>query len=716
MEFIVASSLKNITALDARQLASIVWSCAQLAHDQPLMPLLDALDGLLDELPTQQVGWLADSQSLPVGLHARVTERLGSAVNLLKESLAEMVPGPDGFSERSGVLQGFSEAVARVGADQLGNSGSRWLLTACGISEISPNALSPELGRLDHGNSKRLLVRASFVFDIKIHGAIEQNEPISILQGSYVAVSGTKDGIRGNRWISPVQLPVASLVDRSLCGEFQVLAKLCDEILEKTGQARRSSPGIDPAEARAAGNKAVAAQRYAAAAELYCNGLQHPDLDLLAPCPRVKEEAESLEWISVTSAAVKAAIAYAAQGCPCDVVKHSSLVAAKRAVENAKETRTSANPAVLDSTGMNSNDGTNVATLWPQSKALHWAAALSRAYLTASLPEISMQRHTAEFRNPGAIAAAVGCLRLRPAWTAAVESVRRQCDKLVHLRALLGKVGNGEALLEAEILTLTSWALDCHGPISLKDGRVHTTQKVDKGAVLLLAQPLGGLSSEAESRILEELTLRRTLHSNTLCKRLCYFCSNDVATKEVVALLRNLQTQTDSGNCQMDALDAYLLSSPRPQLLPLLGQRCEVYSCDSPVDFAVLDGIVQQHRRSITQGHCGGPSKRYGLFPALEVFDEDPVANCTLVPCGDAVAVRSSMGSSEFGTQLVTFGTFETSNRSARPIDPELSHAKVIATEELQSEQAAAQTAVEEAAKAMMTSSKDSLAAAPQLT
>lgn len=26
-------------------------------------------------------------------------------------------------------------------------------------------------------------------------------------------------------------------------------------------------------------------RRYAAAAELYCNGLQHPDLDLLAACP-----------------------------------------------------------------------------------------------------------------------------------------------------------------------------------------------------------------------------------------------------------------------------------------------------------------------------------------------------------------------------------------------------------------------------------------------
>lgn len=235
MEFIVASSLKNITALDARQLASIVWCCAQLAHDQPLMPLLDALDGFLDELPTQQVGWLADSQSLPVGLHARVTQRLGFSVNLLKESLAQMVPGPDGFSETSKVLQGFAEAVARVGADQLGNSGSRSLLTACGISEISPNALSPELCKLDHGkDSKRLLVTASFAFDIKIHGA--PMSQVDSLQGSYVAVSGTKDGIRGNRWISPVQLPVASLVDRSLCGEFQVLAKLCDEILEKTGQ------------------------------------------------------------------------------------------------------------------------------------------------------------------------------------------------------------------------------------------------------------------------------------------------------------------------------------------------------------------------------------------------------------------------------------------------------------------------------------------------
>lgn len=227
---LVACSCEHITVLDARQVASIVWSCTQLtvAH-LPLMPLLDALDSpLLDDLPAQQVGWLADSMPLlPCRgrLPERAAQRLGASVNILAESLSSMAAAPDGFSETTGSLRSFAEAASRVGADQLGDSGSRLLLRTCGIGEMSPAAamvLSPELSVVQK-DSKRLLVRASSIFHIKI-GESE-------LKGTSVAVSGAKDGLRGNRWISPVQLPVAKLVDRSLCGEFQLLARLCDEIL-----------------------------------------------------------------------------------------------------------------------------------------------------------------------------------------------------------------------------------------------------------------------------------------------------------------------------------------------------------------------------------------------------------------------------------------------------------------------------------------------------
>eukprot|EP00435_Cladocopium_sp_Y103_P048529 s1455_g14.t1 len=97
---------ERLTALDARQVASIVWSCTQLKVAQlPLMPLLDALDSpLLDDLPAQQVGWLADSMPLLPScgrLLERFSQRLGASVKILEESLSSMAAAPDGFSETS---------------------------------------------------------------------------------------------------------------------------------------------------------------------------------------------------------------------------------------------------------------------------------------------------------------------------------------------------------------------------------------------------------------------------------------------------------------------------------------------------------------------------------------------------------------------------------------------------------------------------------------
>ncbi|CAJ1389199.1 unnamed protein product [Effrenium voratum] len=52
-------------------------------------------------------------------------------------------------------------------------------------------------------------------------------------------------------------------------------------IAVRAGEVRVSSLGLDPAQARALGNKAVASQQYAAAAEFYCLGLQHSEMDML---------------------------------------------------------------------------------------------------------------------------------------------------------------------------------------------------------------------------------------------------------------------------------------------------------------------------------------------------------------------------------------------------------------------------------------------------
>lgn len=492
----------------------------------------------------------------------------------------------------------------------------------------------------------------------------------------------------------------------------------------QAGEARRLSVGMEPALARAAGNKAVASQKFAAAAELYCLGLQHPDLDLLvtilsnrcqahlksrdygaAVCDaalvlqtrndakawarynqalrglkaehlasRVDGllqdplEAEVMEWRAVTKAAVKAAIDYAAQG-PCNVVKPGSLVAAKRAVENAKE---AANNEYKREDFVAAVEGYTRALACDP--ALEDAAAilgnLAHCRLCLGQPHC-------------AIAAAVGCLRLRPAWTVAVkalhrlsaalalagcwkmcekstlgelamadessqqfdaaipsgdagiETAQRQCEKLVHLRALLEGIRKGGAIdPDALCMSTPSMALDYCGPIQLKDG-VRTTQKVSKGALLLLVRPLGGLSSEAESRTLQERTMQRIQHSNALCKRLSYFCSVDIATKEVAEFLRNLPSEPTQEMC----IEWLLLSGQRPQLLPLLGQRHEVWSCRTPkLDGWALDGIIERYRRSFPSR-----KRRFGIFPALEVFhsaaDVAKMANCQLVPCGEAIAV-----------------------------------------------------------------------------
>ena len=125
---------------------------------------------------------------------------------------------------------------------------------------------------------------------------------------------------------------------------------------------------------------------------------------------------------------------------------------------------------------------------------------------------------------------------------AGVESARRQCDKLVSLRDLLENIQNGDTCVGEDIRSLStsisSMALDYCGPIRLdKELGVKTTQKVGKDTLLLVLRSVGGLVSEAESLTLEERTAQRMQHSNTLCGRLSYLCSVDIATKEVVESL-----------------------------------------------------------------------------------------------------------------------------------------------------------------------------------
>eukprot|EP00435_Cladocopium_sp_Y103_P050632 s1455_g15.t1 len=76
---------------------------------------------------------------------------------------------------------------------------------------------------------------------------------------------------------------------------------------------------MEPAHARAAGNKAVALQKFAAAAELYCIGLQHPDLDLLVTILSNRCQASSLPTLTFPCASCEVTGLKAVEGragCP----------------------------------------------------------------------------------------------------------------------------------------------------------------------------------------------------------------------------------------------------------------------------------------------------------------------------------------------------------------------------------------------------------------
>ena len=82
-------------------------------------------------MPAHQVAWLADSVSLQLPeLRQAVVRKLESYVSVLQVPLLELLRNPDDMTEG---LQKYSDEVRRLGADQLGDSGSRLLLSSCGI-------------------------------------------------------------------------------------------------------------------------------------------------------------------------------------------------------------------------------------------------------------------------------------------------------------------------------------------------------------------------------------------------------------------------------------------------------------------------------------------------------------------------------------------------------------------------------------------------------
>ena len=212
-------STTHTSLFDPRQPASIAQARAgqTLAGAQQMSHLMETAVSYIDALPAQQVGWLADAcQSVACSERSRrrVLQRLYELTSQLGDPLGRLSCSENGFHSSAGPLLDFAELASRLGADQLGHLGSRQLLESQGISLLSPSR--PEI----HVSSRRAQVVAQcrFAFADK--------------KGSYSALSGLSDGLRAQRWLAPVTLSVGGAVDRSLCAEFQVLAQVCDTLLE----------------------------------------------------------------------------------------------------------------------------------------------------------------------------------------------------------------------------------------------------------------------------------------------------------------------------------------------------------------------------------------------------------------------------------------------------------------------------------------------------
>lgn len=316
--------------------------------------------------------------------------------------------------------------------------------------------------------------------------------------------------------------------------------------------------------------------------------------------PEKAEIAEVLveDWRLVTCRAAACSTAFAAAG-PGTSPVAPNAVAAKRAIEVAKE---AANAEYNKQNYSAAVEGYTKATASDPCLADVAAIFSNLAHCRLCLG----QPHCA-------IASAVSCLRLRPSWAVAVkavhrlaaalastgehdaarqvirtfdsavvddvpEAVRKSCadlcskldrhaETLAELTASQGQPDHWESLLEG-LLPGSEW---CSGSLEASGGRLRVRSPTPRGSLLLLLKPLGGLAQGSDSWSHGELA-RHYVRSDGwgLHERLSSICNTDVAAKEVALLITGALGRVADPR-------ELMLSSPRAQLLPLLGQRLESF-------------------------------------------------------------------------------------------------------------------------------------------
>ena len=149
---------------DPRQLASIAQARARQtpADVQQMSSLMEKVGHVIDALPAQQVGWLADAcevASCSPQSREAFQSKLSETASKLSEPLVRLACCESGFHASMQPLQDFAEVAAQLGADQLGHLGSSLILSSQGHSGWQTFAATDSAGHKEVASFSRVPLR-----------------------------------------------------------------------------------------------------------------------------------------------------------------------------------------------------------------------------------------------------------------------------------------------------------------------------------------------------------------------------------------------------------------------------------------------------------------------------------------------------------------------------------------------------------------------------
>jgi hypothetical protein len=219
---IAEASLKNISYFDSQGLANTAWSLDLfgLLHKPLRAAISSAAIKKIKDMEPQSYALLAD---LELSCQGEIQKYLWQVVS-------RFISATSSVSHKSGdgflLAAEFANLTADMRVDNLGRTGTRWMLDAFGISDISTNFHARALQHIApslSGSGPAPFQVFSFVeYDVVVAGQ------------SFIGSSLSQNGLRNStmsrpRWLRSTRLPINTFVDRDLCAEFQLLEIICDK-------------------------------------------------------------------------------------------------------------------------------------------------------------------------------------------------------------------------------------------------------------------------------------------------------------------------------------------------------------------------------------------------------------------------------------------------------------------------------------------------------